>query len=164
MKNRNTDIRKTPLAKGLSLIIVFGLLALGTMVYSTDIFAAEALADQKAAAATKKPAAPPVAVKFPALVDVGAKKCIPCKMMAPILDELKAEYAGRLRVEFIDVQVDPDTATKLGVRGIPTQIFYDASGKERHRHVGYISKEDILATFKKLGIDLTKKDPGKKSK
>ena len=103
-------------------------------------------------------------IKYPALVDVGAKQCIPCKMMAPVLDELGGEYAGRLRVEFIDVQVDPERATKLGVRGIPTQIFYDASGKERHRHVGYISKEDILATFKKLGIDLTKKDPGKKSK
>ena len=85
-------------------------------------------------------------------------------MMAPILDELKAEYAGRLRVEFIDVQIDPETATKLGVRGIPTQIFYDASGKERHRHLGYISKEDILASFKKLNIDLAKKDPGKKSR
>ncbi|MHB8111357.1 MAG: thioredoxin family protein [Syntrophorhabdaceae bacterium] len=111
-----------------------------------------------------KPTASPAAAQYPALVDVGAKQCIPCKMMAPILDELAAEYAGRLRVEFIDVQIDPETATKLGVRGIPTQIFYDSSGKERHRHLGYISKEDILATFKKLNIDLAKKDPGKKVK
>ena len=85
-------------------------------------------------------------------------------MMAPILDELSAEYAGRLRVEFIDVQIDPEKATGLGVRGIPTQIFYDASGQERHRHIGYISKDGILTTFKKLGIDLSKKDPGKKGK
>ncbi len=106
----------------------------------------------------------PPGIKFPALVDVGAKQCIPCKMMAPILEELKAEYAGRLRVEFIDVQIDPDTATKLGVRGIPTQIFYDASGKELYRHMGYISKEDILAAFKKLGINIDKKISGKKSR
>ena len=106
----------------------------------------------------------PPGIKFPALVDVGAKQCIPCKMMAPILEELKAEYAGRLRVDFIDVQIDPDTATKLGVRGIPTQIFYDASGKELYRHMGYISKEDILAAFKKLGINIDKKISGKKSR
>lgn len=108
--------------------------------------------------------APSSSVKYPALVDVGAKQCIPCKMMAPILDELSAEYAGRLRVEFIDVQIDPEKATKLGVRGIPTQIFYDANGKELHRHLGFISKEDILKTFEKLGVKLARKDPGKKSR
>lgn len=106
----------------------------------------------------------PATVRFPALVDVGAKQCIPCKMMEPILEELRAEYAGVLRVEFIDVQVDPQTATKLGVRGIPTQIFYDASGKERYRHMGYMSKERILATFKRLGIELVRKDGGKKAR
>ena len=103
-------------------------------------------------------------VKYPALVDVGARKCIPCKMMAPILDELSTEYAGILRVEFIDVQTDCDKAMQLGVRGIPTQIFYDSKGKELYRHIGFISKEDILRTFDKLGVKLTKKDPGKKIK
>ena len=108
--------------------------------------------------------APSSTIKYPALVDVGAKKCIPCKMMAPILDELSAEYAGTLRVEFIDVQTDPDKAMQLGVRGIPTQIFYDSKGKELYRHIGFISKEDILKSFDRLGIKLVKKDPGKKSK
>ena len=103
-------------------------------------------------------------VKYPALVDVGARKCIPCKMMAPILDELTIEYAGILRVEFIDVQTDRDKAMELGVRGIPTQIFYDSKGKELYRHIGFISKEDILKTFDKLGVKLAKKDPGKKIK
>ncbi len=149
MKNRNVNR---------NIIIFFLIVIVG--VSSLHFFSlTSSAADVNSAGKTSQPG-----IKYPALVDVGAKQCIPCKMMAPILDELKAEYAGRLRVEFIDVQVDPDTATKLGVRGIPTQIFYDASGKERHRHVGYISKEDILAAFKKLNIDLTKKDPGKKSK
>jgi len=103
-------------------------------------------------------------VKIPALVDVGSKQCIPCKLMEPVLEELRTEYAGVLRVEFIDVQVDPARATKLGVRGIPTQIFYDASGKERYRHIGYITKEGILTSFKKLGIKLVKKDPAKKTR
>lgn len=102
--------------------------------------------------------------KIPALVDVGSKQCIPCKLMEPVLEELRTEYAGVLRVEFIDVQVDPVRATKLGVRGIPTQIFYDASGKERHRHMGYMTKEGILTAFKRLGIELVKKDPAKKAR
>ena len=156
MKNRKFVRCGIRLVNCLSLIIIFVFVSLAVTIHLTDSFAAET--------PVKKPAASPAALKYPALVDVGAKQCIPCKMMAPILDELKAEYAGRLRVEFIDVQIDPETATKLGVRGIPTQIFYDASGKERHRHLGYISKEDILTTFKKLNIDLAKKDPGKKSK
>jgi thioredoxin 1 len=93
-------------------------------------------------------------VGLPRLVDLGASTCIPCKMMAPILEELKAEYASRLRVEFVDVRENPAAASEYGIQVIPTQIFYDASGKELFRHEGFISKEDILAKWKELGIDL----------
>jgi thioredoxin 1 len=93
---------------------------------------------------------------LPLLVDVGADQCIPCKMMAPILEELKKEYAGILRVEFVDVWKNPEAGNKYGVRGIPTQIFYDASGKELGRHMGFISKAGILKTFEKLDIPLKK--------
>ncbi len=144
-------------------VIMFTILSSAIMT-STAVAAGEAMAGQKASATSKRPAVSPAAVRYPALVDVGAKQCIPCKMMEPVLEELKAEYAGVLRVEFIDVQVDPQTATKLGVRGIPTQIFYDASGKERYRHMGYMSKEGILGAFKKLGIELVRKDAGKKAR
>lgn len=144
------------------LVIVPAMLLLA--VLTSGVIAGEAGAGQKAAATSKGPAVSPAAPRYPALVDVGSKQCIPCKMMEPVLDELKAEYAGVLRVEFIDVQVDPQTAVKLGVRGIPTQIFYDASGKERYRHMGYISKESILAAFKKLGIELARKGGEKKGK
>jgi len=92
--------------------------------------------------------------KLPRLVDVGADKCIPCVMMAPILEELKKEYAGVLDVEFVDVWKNPNAAKQYGVRGIPTQIFYDANGKELKRHFGYISKQGVLDEFKKLGIPL----------
>lgn len=92
--------------------------------------------------------------KLPRLVDLGADKCIPCVMMAPILEELKKEYAGVLDVEFVDVWKNPNAAKQYGVRGIPTQIFYDANGKELKRHFGYISKQGILDEFKKLGIPL----------
>ncbi len=93
---------------------------------------------------------------LPRLLDLGADKCIPCKMMAPILEELKSEYEGTLKVEFIDVWKNPDEAPKYGIKLIPTQIFFDASGKERFRHEGFMSKEDILTKWNELGVELTK--------
>lgn len=99
---------------------------------------------------------PQPAKTLPRLVDLGADKCIPCKMMAPILEELKKEYAGRFQVDFFDVWKNPDIANEYGIRIIPTQIFFDASGKERFRHEGFFSKEDILAKWKELGVELTK--------
>lgn len=74
--------------------------------------------------------------------------------MAPILEELRKEYAGRLRVDFIDVRQNPDEGPKYGIRLIPTQIFFDATGKELARHEGFISKEDILAQWTVLGVSL----------
>lgn len=90
--------------------------------------------------------------KLPRLVDLGAGKCIPCKKMAPILEKLKKEYAGRLEVDFIDVWKGPDAGKPYGIRLIPTQIFYDAAGKELFRHEGFFSEEDILAKWKELGV------------
>jgi thioredoxin 1 len=98
------------------------------------------------------------AAKLPRLVDVGADKCVPCIMMAPELEKLKKEYTGALEVEFVDVWKKPEAAEPYKVRGIPTQIFYDASGKEVARHLGFISKDDILAKFKTLGIMIVKAD------
>lgn len=99
----------------------------------------------------------PNAAKLPKLLDLGADKCIPCKAMAPILEEMKKEYAGRLDVEFIDVWKNPDAAQKQAVEIIPTQIFFDAAGKELFRHTGFFSKEDMLARWKELGVDLAAK-------
>jgi thioredoxin 1 len=94
--------------------------------------------------------------ELPVLVDLGADKCIPCKKMAPILEELKNEYEGRLIVDFIDVWKNPDEAPKYGVKLIPTQIFFNASGKELFRHQGFYSKENILSKWAELGVELTK--------
>ena len=92
--------------------------------------------------------------KLPKLIDLGADKCIPCKMMAPILKELKTEYAGRMDVQFIDVWKDPAPGRQYKIQLIPTQIFFDASGKELFRHEGFFGKEDILAKWRELGVDL----------
>ncbi len=91
---------------------------------------------------------------LPRLLDLGSGKCVPCKMMVPILDQLEKEYAGRMVVEFIDVFEEEGAVKKHDVNVIPTQIFYGADGKELGRHEGFISKEDILAKWKEMGVDL----------
>ena len=91
---------------------------------------------------------------IPRLVDLGADKCIPCKAMAPILADLSTSMVGRLEVVFIDVWEKPDAATPYNINMIPTQIFFAPDGKELFRHEGFISREDILAKWKELGVDL----------
>ena len=86
------------------------------------------------------------------MVDLGAKKCIPCKMMAPIIEELAKEYQGRVAVLFIDVWENPSAGPQYSLRAIPTQIFYDANGKEISRHEGFMDKESIVAVFKQQGV------------
>lgn len=102
---------------------------------------------------SKTNAIPPVpAPGLVTMVDLGAHKCIPCKMMAPIIDELQKEYAGRAAVVFIDVWEHRDQVERFGIQAIPTQIFYDKQGKEVTRHVGFMDKQSILAIFEKLEV------------
>lgn len=106
-------------------------------------------------ASAVKPTAKTVQTKsLPRLLDLGADKCIPCKMMVSVLDGLKKDYKGKLTVDFIDVWKNSSASAKYKIKLIPTQIFYDNKGKEVFRHEGYFSKEDIVAAFKKNGIKL----------
>lgn len=91
---------------------------------------------------------------LPRLIDLGADHCVPCKMMEPILQELKASHADRFETVFIDVQKNRAAAQPYGVRVIPTQIFLAADGSELFRHEGFFSKEDILAKWQDLGYAL----------
>lgn len=83
------------------------------------------------------------------LVDLGAKTCIPCKMMVPILEELKTEYKGRAEVIFIDVHEKPDIAKPFTLMAIPTQVVYDRQGKEVFRHVGFLEKKALVEQLDK---------------
>ena len=94
-------------------------------------------------------------VSLPRLVDLGASKCVACLKLAPILEELKKEYKGQLEVVFIDVWKNNQAGYDYKINRIPTQIFYDSTGKELKRHEGFISKADILKEFEKLGIVLS---------
>ena len=90
---------------------------------------------------------------LPRLVDLGAGKCIPCKKMAPILEEMKKDYAGVVDVDFLDVWKDPNAGKPYKIRVIPTQIFFDKAGKEVFRHEGFFSREEIEKVFmEKMGV------------
>ncbi len=94
---------------------------------------------------------------LPRLLDLGADKCVPCKLMAPILEEMKAEFAGVMTVEFIDVWKDPTAAQPYEIRVIPTQIFFAQDGTELYRHEGFYGRDEILAKWLELGVTLPKK-------
>jgi len=88
----------------------------------------------------------------PTVADFGARTCIPCKKMAPILEKLNSELKGRANVLFTDVWKDSKLGGQYKVQMIPTQIFFDAKGKEVKRHIGFIDKSDILKELKDMGM------------
>ena len=130
---------------------------IGGMVAFLVVLAAAFLFFGKTAATAQTEPAVSGSVQVPVpglvtMVDLGATACIPCKMMAPIIEELKSEYQGRAAVVFIDVWKNPAAGRQFGIRAIPTQIFYDAEGNEKSRHEGFLDKQSIVKTFTDLGV------------
>jgi thioredoxin 1 len=80
---------------------------------------------------------------IPALVDFWAAWCGPCKMIAPLLDELSTEYAGRVKICKVDVDTSPETAAKCNVRGIPTLLVFK-NGTVEATKVGALSKAQLV--------------------
>jgi len=109
------------------------------------------------AAAAESELANPVAQArssgLPTMVDFGSHGCVPCDMMTPILAELKTSLAGRCNVLFVEVREEPILGGRYGVRSIPVQVFFDASGREVFRHVGYWPKESILNKLREMGVE-----------
>lgn len=145
---------KTAIVLFLCIIVVAAIAVKHRQNSSRDTNTTPVLGDEQQAKPTvNEVAQASSATVLPRLVDLGAGKCIPCKMMAPILEELKSEYSGKFEVVFVDVWENPDEGKKYGIKIIPTQIFYDTTGKERFRHEGFFSKEDILGKWKELGFE-----------
>jgi len=122
----------TRMSRSIMVAVVVVLLVAGaTIIYPKLVGSSATAPEQPRQAETVLPTAAPKPSGSPRLVDLGAGKCIPCKKMAPILEELKQEYAGRLAVEFIDVWVNPDTDLLRfdGQRTIPARRVH---GQGRH--------------------------------
>lgn len=91
---------------------------------------------------------------LPTVLDLGSDSCIPCKMMKPIFAELEEELAEKVNILILDVSEYSNLADKYQVRVIPTQIFFDADGKQYWRHEGFLAKEDIIKKLKETGAEL----------
>jgi len=85
------------------------------------------------------------------LVDFGSTGCVPCDMMAPILETLREKYKDKVNVLFIHVGEEPILASRYGVQSIPIQIFFDKSGKEFFRHVGFFPQDQIETKISEMG-------------
>ena len=89
---------------------------------------------------------------LPTLAEFGRGICVPCKAMKPILEELANEYSGKLNVVIVEIDDHMEQAREYEIMAIPTQIFFDSSGREITRHMGFYAKDDIIAQLKEIGI------------
>ncbi len=92
---------------------------------------------------------------LPTLIEFGSTTCPPCRKMHPILEEIKAQYVGQLKVRFVDVRKKAEKAHEYGIGSIPTQVFLSTDGMELYRHVGFWSKEHIVEAWKDLDVSLS---------
>lgn len=81
---------------------------------------------------------------IPVLVDFWAQWCGPCKAIAPLLDDIAAKYSGKVKVVKLDVDNNPATPPKFGVRGIPTLILFK-NGQVQATQVGLLSKTELMS-------------------
>jgi len=89
----------------------------------------------------------------PTLTEFGSDTCVPCKQMKPILEELAVEYKDSLNIVIIEIYEHRDLANQYQIMAIPTQIFFDSSGQEIARHIGFWPKEEIIAQLKEMGLE-----------
>jgi thioredoxin 1 len=125
--------------RGMSLLLLVGSL-------SISCNAAGAKADEKGTAAEET-----YLVTF---VELGSVRCIPCKMMQPIMKDIEKDYAGQVKVVFHDVWTPEGEpfAASYKIRVIPTQVFLDKEGKEYFRHEGFFPKDELIKILQQKGV------------
>jgi len=99
-------------------------------------------------------AAPVTASPLVTFVELGSVKCIPCKMMQPVMKAIEQEYAGQVKVVFHDVWTAEGKpfGAQYKIRVIPTQVFLDQNGTEYYRHEGFFPKEELVKILKQKGV------------
>jgi len=124
------------------ILLAFGLFAMGQAV------------EKKASAKGPKTgqAKPAIPKTLPTLLEFGRGKCIPCKMMKPILEELMKECEGKAVIRIVDIDQEKELTEKNKIMMIPTQVFYDTTGKEAFRHVGFFEKDSVKAHLVAVGV------------
>ena len=87
-------------------------------------------------------------------VELGSVRCIPCKMMQPIMKDIEKDYAGQVKVVFHDVWTPEGEpfAASYKIRVIPTQVFLDKEGKEYFRHEGFFPKDELIKVLQQKGV------------
>jgi len=89
----------------------------------------------------------------PSMVDFGSEGCVPCDMMAPILETVRKKYEGRVNILFVHVNEEQILAARYGIRSIPVQVFFDKDGKEVFRHTGFLPQEEIEKKLAEMGVE-----------
>jgi thioredoxin 1 len=87
-------------------------------------------------------------------VELGSVRCIPCKLMQPIMKDIEKDYAGQVKVVFHDVWTPEGEpfGNSFKIRVIPTQVFLDKDGKEYFRHEGFFPKDELVKVLQQKGV------------